>query len=77
MVLNFTSFTRNDTLIDNWKKLQPLAVKAFQFMNQTFGEYPYAKYSVIQGGDGGMEYPMATLITGHRSLSSFGECYGT
>jgi aminopeptidase N len=25
---------------------------------------------VIQGGDGGMEYPMATLITGHRSLRS-------
>ena len=25
---------------------------------------------VIQGGDGGMEYPMATLITGERSLGS-------
>ena len=39
-------------------------------MNNTFGKYPYGTYSVIQGGDGGMEYPMATLIRGHRSMKS-------
>ena len=39
-------------------------------MNERFGEYPYPQYSVIQGGDGGMEYPMCTLITGERSLPS-------
>jgi len=39
-------------------------------MNEAYGEYPYKKYSVIQGGDGGMEYPMATLITGRRNFSS-------
>lgn len=53
---------------DNWKKLQDYTVKHFQFMNKTFGKYPYEVYSVIQGGDGGMEYPMCTLITGERSL---------
>lgn len=55
---------------ENWKKLKAYTVKHFQFMNKTFGKYPYEVYSVIQGGDGGMEYPMCTLITGERSLSS-------
>lgn len=55
-------------LKENWEKLPGYAVKAFQFMNENFGNYPYSKYSFIQGGDGGMEYPMATLITGNRSF---------
>lgn len=55
---------------DNWKRLQEVTVGHFQFMNKTFGEYPYSTYSVIQGGDGGMEYPMCTLITGERSFGS-------
>lgn len=55
---------------ENWKKLQPYTVKAFEIMNETFGEYPYDQYSVIQGGDGGMEYAMSTMITGERSLES-------
>ena len=33
-------------------------------MESKFGKYPYPQYSFIQGGDGGMEYPMATLIVG-------------
>ncbi|MEP1032702.1 M1 family metallopeptidase [Ekhidna sp.] len=53
-----------------WKQLPELAVKAFSFIEQNFGEYPYPHYSIIQGGDGGMEYPMATLITGNRKLQS-------
>ena len=39
-------------------------------MNETFGKYPYPVYSVLQGGDGGMEYPMCTLITGERNFTS-------
>jgi hypothetical protein len=53
-----------------WKQLQPYTVKAFQTLSKNFGQYPYDTYSVIQGGDGGMEYAMATLITGNRSLGS-------
>ena len=34
---------------------------AYPYMAKTFGPYPYKNYSFIQGGDGGMEYPMATL----------------
>lgn len=54
----------------NWTNLKDFAVRHFQFMNTTFGKYPYEAYSIIQGGDGGMEYPMCTLITGERSLGS-------
>lgn len=54
----------------NWKELQPAAVRLFEIMNKRFGVYPYSTYSIIQGGDGGMEYPMATLITGKRPASS-------
>ena len=60
-VLNF--FHQDDSLNDNWNKLKSYTVKTFEYMNKNFGEYPYKQYSVIQGGDGGMEYPMCTLIT--------------
>ena len=63
-------FYQADTLVENWEKLPEYTVRAFEYMSAHFGKYPYEKYSVIQGGDGGMEYPMATLITGHRSLGS-------
>lgn len=64
-------FYQNDTQFNkNWKELQPSAVKLFEIMNRRFGVYPYTSYSIIQGGDGGMEYPMATLITGKRSAAS-------
>ncbi len=53
-----------------WSALPDIMDKAFTYINKNFGVYPYDKYSFIQGGDGGMEYPMATLITGHRSLRS-------
>jgi len=55
---------------ENWKELMPLTEQAFEFANKTFGEYPYEQFSVIQGGDGGMEYPMSTLITGQRNIRS-------
>jgi hypothetical protein len=55
---------------DNWTRLKDFAVKHFQYMNETFGQYPYPVYSIIQGGDGGMEYPMCTLITGERTPGS-------
>lgn len=54
----------------DWAQLADYTAQAFQYMNKRFGKYPYPSYSVIQGGDGGMEYPMATLITGDRPLRS-------
>ncbi|MCU0444845.1 MAG: M1 family metallopeptidase [Microscillaceae bacterium] len=70
MVLHFLYLPRDQTSIDNWKKLPATTIQAFEFMNKNFGQYPYKQYSVIQGGDGGMEYPMATLITGGRDFGS-------
>jgi len=60
---------KDDSLNENWKLLQPYAVKCFEFMNKNYGVYPYKQYSIIQGGDGGMEYPMCTLITAEGSFS--------
>jgi len=56
--------------IENWKKLQPDTAKLMTYFSDAIGKYPYDQYSVIQGGDGGMEYAMCTLITGQRSYGS-------
>ena len=40
------------------------------YYEANIGKYPYPQYSVIQGGDGGMEYAMCTLITGERKFES-------
>ena len=45
-----------------WEALLGVAEKALPFIEKTFGAYPYKQYSFIHGGDGGMEYPMATLL---------------
>lgn len=55
---------------DQWQKMPAIMDRARTLMNEHFGVYPYKEYAFIQGGDGGMEYPMATLITGNRSLNS-------
>jgi hypothetical protein len=56
--------------LENWKKLQPKTAELLAFFNENVGSYPYKQYSVIQGGDGGMEYGMCTLITGNRAFGS-------
>lgn len=63
-------YKNKPNVVENWKKLQPKTVALLDFFNKAIGEYPYKQYSVIQGGDGGMEYAMCTLITGERSLPS-------
>ncbi len=49
---------------EEWETIVEKAAKVLPFMDKTFGKYPYKQYSFIQGGDGGMEYPMATLLKG-------------
>ncbi|MBK5192042.1 MAG: M1 family metallopeptidase, partial [Flavobacteriaceae bacterium] len=64
-------FYKNDPeIIENWKKFQPKVEELLLYFNEHIGPYPWEQYSVIQGGDGGMEYAMATLITGKRSFGS-------
>ena len=63
-------YKNNPDIIDNWKKLQPLTAKLMAYFNKAVGPYPYKQYSVVHGGDGGMEYAMLTLITGNRKFGS-------
>ncbi|OXA75857.1 peptidase M1 [Flavobacterium branchiophilum] len=61
-------YKNNPKIIDNWKAVMPKVVQLMQYYNQTIGQYPYKQYSIIQGGDGGMEYAMCTLILGEGTL---------
>ncbi len=61
-------YKNNPEIKENWKTLQKYAVKSMEYLNKTVGEYPYKQYSIIQGGDGGMEYGMCTLINGNGNL---------
>tara|TARA_R110002049_G_scaffold292252_3_gene476662 strand:- start:9935 stop:11722 length:1788 start_codon:yes stop_codon:yes gene_type:complete len=63
-------YKNNPDIKDNWKRLQPKTVELMQYYSSHIGNYPYKQYSVIQGGDGGMEYAMCTLITGERKFGS-------
>ena len=58
-------YKNNPETTKNWKALEPLMVKIMDYFNKTVGEYPYKQYSFIQGGDGGMEYAMCTLMLGN------------
>lgn len=65
-------FYKNDKpeVVNNWKQLPEKTQKMLTYFNKHIGLYPYKQYSVIQGGDGGMEYAMCTLISGGEKLGS-------
>lgn len=56
--------------LDTWNRVQPYVADFFIYMDEHFGKYPWSTYSIVQGGDGGMEYGTSTLITGKRSFES-------
>lgn len=59
------NYKENDLKNDSaWTKVADAAVKVLPFIESKFGKYPYPQYSFIHGGDGGMEYSMATLLAG-------------
>ena len=62
--------TMEAKFLKNWKDLQPKTAELMDYFSENVGQYPYKQYSVIQGGDGGMEYAMSTLITGQRNFGS-------
>ncbi|WP_115460735.1 M1 family metallopeptidase [Winogradskyella aurantiaca] len=62
--------TMDEEFLKNWKDLQPKTAALMTYFSEHVGAYPYKQYSVIQGGDGGMEYAMCTLITGKRKFGS-------
>ncbi|MEP6803120.1 MAG: M1 family metallopeptidase [Flavobacterium sp.] len=61
-------YKNNPKTTENWKQLEPLMVKVMDYYNHRVGAYPYKQYSFIQGGDGGMEYAMCTLMLGNGTL---------
>ena len=64
----------NDTKNDSaWIIIADAAVKVLPFIEKNFGQYPYPQYSFIHGGDGGMEYPMATLMVSASVGTAFHE----
>jgi aminopeptidase N len=68
-ILHFL-YKDNEEIKENWKKLQSKTEELLLFFNENIGPYPWDQYSVLQGGDGGMEYAMCTLITGERNFGS-------
>ncbi|HXB44572.1 MAG TPA: M1 family metallopeptidase [Puia sp.] len=61
---------KQDTL---WNTLADAAVIVLPYIEKNFGKYPYKQYSFVHGGDGGMEYPMGTLISGPSLGTAFHE----
>ena len=57
-------YKKVDSLEKSWQTVGDAAVTVLPYMEKKFGKYALPQYSFIQGGDGGMEYPMATLIKG-------------
>jgi aminopeptidase N len=48
-----------------WKGTADTCVLIYPYIRDHFGAYPWSDYSFIQGGDGGMEYAMATMMRSH------------
>ncbi len=69
LVLHFL-YQENEKTKENWEALPRVMDRVFDFVNEKFGQYPYKSYAFLQAGDGGMEYPMGTFITGERGFPS-------
>jgi hypothetical protein len=59
----------------NWTKNQALTAKAMRYFSENVGAYPWKQYSVIQAGDGGMEYGMCTFVAGGGKRDNIGTIY--
>ena len=53
-----------------WEKLHAWAPEIMAFFGRKYGPYLYEQMTIAQAGDGGMEYPMITFVTGRRSPTS-------
>jgi hypothetical protein len=66
-ILHFI-YKNKPNITENWKQAEPKTVQLMEYYNKIVGKYPYNQYSIIQGGDGGMEYAMCTLILGEGTF---------
>lgn len=56
-----------------WQVIADAAAMVYPFIKKNFGAYPHKQYSFIHGGDGGMEYPMTTMLSGPGLGTAFHE----
>jgi hypothetical protein len=67
---------------EQWRPLTEDMPNLTAFFNQEYGDYPYPQMTVAQGGDGGMEYPMFTVVSSYdgpafEEKSSYRSVLGT
>ena len=63
----FFIYQKNDKTSYLWEQAKEPTKQFFNKMSEYFGNYPYPVYTIIQGGDGGMEYGEITLINGNHN----------
>lgn len=56
-----------------WNRIADAAVTVYPFIKKNFGAYPWQQYSFLHGGDGGMEYPMSTMLASSSLGTAFHE----
>ena len=52
---------------ERWRPMRQWVPWLIRYYSRRLGPYPYPQFTVVQAGDGGMEYPMINFITGRRS----------
>lgn len=67
-LLRFFYKEKDNEFTANWEAMPAYMERFFQLADSLVGPYPYPEFSFIQGGDGGMEYPMATLMLGRGKI---------
>lgn len=58
------------SVAQGWEGIRGFVPAVIGALEQRFGPYRYPQFTVAQGGDGGMEYPMLNLVTGGRTAQS-------
>jgi hypothetical protein len=71
-----------EEVAEQWRPLKNDMPDLTAFFNQEYGDYPYPQMTVAQGGDGGMEYPMFTVVSSYdgpafEEKSSYQSVLGT
>lgn len=67
-LLRFFYREKDNEYTHNWEAMPGYMERFFHLADSLVGSYPYPEFSFIQGGDGGMEYPMATLMLGRGKI---------
>lgn len=69
--LHFLFDAKDPDMLAKWNSMPEKMDRAFDFINENYGQYPYKTYAFLHAGDGGMEYPMATFLVGRAGVGTF------